>query len=181
MFREAIFEIYDFVRSSFKRSPKTPCYIWSLRDVSKVFQGLTLALDNKGFNASDLQKLFAHELQRVFEDKLQLPLHRQVFRAALRDSMQHFRRRLEEEPARFLKTLVGVVKSYEKVQSEEEMLKTFQDSLQELRLREPNPSPFFFSKPVVDNLCRAQTLHPCKPLFPSDHRCNTWNTCLKEV
>ena len=55
----------------------------------------------------------------------------------------------------FLKTLVGVVKSYEKVQSEEEMLKTFEDSLAELRLREPKPKPFFFSKEVINNLCRT--------------------------
>lgn len=72
------------MRSSFKRSPSTACYTWTLRDVSKVFQGLTLALENKGFNSLDLHKLFAHELQRVFEDKLHVPLHRQIFQVRLK-------------------------------------------------------------------------------------------------
>ena len=76
-------EILDFVRKNFLATPKYAVYVWSLRDVEKVLQGMTLALANPSFQHADLPKLWLHEVSRVFEDKLTNQMHKQFFQARL--------------------------------------------------------------------------------------------------
>ena len=52
---------------------------WSLRDIGRVMQGLTLALENPNFATADLHRLWIHEVSRVFEDQLQMSIHKQLF------------------------------------------------------------------------------------------------------
>lgn len=81
----ATVEIFQFVTQNFKQSWKFPNYVWSLRDVGKVIQGITLALDNPSFATVDLYKLWAHEILCVFENKLQINIHKQLFQVQIVD------------------------------------------------------------------------------------------------
>eukprot|EP00435_Cladocopium_sp_Y103_P009454 s171_g2.t1 len=128
-------EIYDFVTQNFKRSWKSPSYVWSLRDIGRVMQGITLALENPSFATADLHRLWIHEVSRVFEDQLQMSIHRQLFQATVRDLVEDFgvKWKPEDNSLRFIKRLSGsVAKPYEKA-NEEAMLKTMQDCLEETR------------------------------------------------
>lgn len=65
-------ELYYKVQSSKELLP-TPAkshYIYNLRDLSKVFQGITKASNKSFANESDFIKLWAHECSRIFKDRL---------------------------------------------------------------------------------------------------------------
>ena len=51
-------------------TPAKSHYIYNLRDISKVFQGISKATNKSFQNDSDFIKLWAHECQRVFQDRL---------------------------------------------------------------------------------------------------------------
>ena len=51
-------------------TPKKTHYIYNMRDISKVFQGLFLADKNYYESKDQLIKLWAHECMRVFHDRL---------------------------------------------------------------------------------------------------------------
>ena len=51
-------------------TPEKSHYLFNLRDVSKVIQGLTVVKPSSLVNPDSLVKLWVHEFQRVFEDRL---------------------------------------------------------------------------------------------------------------
>lgn len=62
--------IYNETIKAFRPTPAKAHYSYNLRDVSKVFQGLAQSTA-KTVNTEDLMiKLWAHECQRVFQDRL---------------------------------------------------------------------------------------------------------------
>lgn len=65
-------ELYVKIQTSKELLP-TPAkshYIYNLRDLSKVFQGITKASSKSFTNESDFIKLWAHECSRIFKDRL---------------------------------------------------------------------------------------------------------------
>jgi len=65
-------ELYTKVQTSKELLP-TPAkshYIYNLRDLSKVFQGITKATNKSFQNENDFLKLWAHECSRIFKDRL---------------------------------------------------------------------------------------------------------------
>lgn len=80
--------VYKNVSDQFKPTPAKSHYTYNLRDVSKVFQGVSRA-NPKGIRSdNEMLKLWAHECQRVFHDRLVS----------------------EEDQGKFMKMLKGVVK-----------------------------------------------------------------------
>jgi dynein heavy chain len=65
-------ELYNKVQTSKELLP-TPAkshYIYNLRDLSKVFQGITKATGRALVTENDFIKLWAHECSRIFKDRL---------------------------------------------------------------------------------------------------------------
>lgn len=65
-------ELYNKVQNSKELLP-TPAkshYIYNLRDLSKVFQGITKANNRALITENDFIKLWAHECSRIFKDRL---------------------------------------------------------------------------------------------------------------
>ncbi len=62
--------IYRTVSERFKPTPAKSHYTYNLRDVSKVFQGIAKASPKAIRQENDMVKLWAHECQRVFQDRL---------------------------------------------------------------------------------------------------------------
>lgn len=66
----ATINIFNQCIQDFLPTPKKTHYIYNMRDISKVFQGLFLADKNYYESKDQLIKLWAHECMRVFHDRL---------------------------------------------------------------------------------------------------------------
>lgn len=55
---------------AFKPKPSTIHYVYNLRDVSRVFLGISLGEKFGMFNQEQVIKLWLHEAERVFGDRL---------------------------------------------------------------------------------------------------------------
>lgn len=69
---EATIMLYNRIQTSKELLP-TPAkshYIYNLRDISKVFQGIAKASVKSYREDNDFVKLWAHECMRVFQDRL---------------------------------------------------------------------------------------------------------------
>ena len=62
--------IYELIQKRFRPTPAKSHYTYNLRDVSKVFQGISRASPKAVKTESDMIKLWAHECLRVFSDRL---------------------------------------------------------------------------------------------------------------
>ena len=62
--------LYTMIRTELLPTPEKSHYLFNLRDVSKVFQGLVLVKQATLSSPEVVIKLWAHEFQRVFEDRL---------------------------------------------------------------------------------------------------------------
>lgn len=61
---------YTEIQSRFKPTPAKSHYTYNLRDVAKVFQGIAKSEPRAVTKDEDMIKLWAHECQRVFADRL---------------------------------------------------------------------------------------------------------------
>jgi len=74
---------YD-IQKQFRPTPAKSHYIYNLRDVSKVFQGIAKADARSIRNDNDMIKIWAHECIRVFHDRLISIDDREEFRELIR-------------------------------------------------------------------------------------------------
>ena len=72
--------LYTQVKRDFLPTPEKSHYLFNLRDVSKVIQGLTVIKPSSLVSPDSLVKLWVHEFQRVFEDRLVNESDRQIIR-----------------------------------------------------------------------------------------------------
>jgi len=63
-------ESYKQIIKIFLPVPKKSHYIFNLRDLSKVFQGLSLATQKTLPELTSFIRLWVHEIRRVFSDRL---------------------------------------------------------------------------------------------------------------
>jgi len=70
----SIVNAYTRILNNFKPLPATPHYSFNLRDLNKIFEGLTMLQAETLNKCEDPQKIFfnliIHEMQRVFQDRL---------------------------------------------------------------------------------------------------------------
>ena len=67
---EGTINVYTKVSNRLLPTPKKSHYIYNLRDVSRVIQGITKATPHSFSDPNDMIKLWAHECMRVFSDRL---------------------------------------------------------------------------------------------------------------
>jgi dynein heavy chain len=67
---KATIEIYNRISAELLPTPSKSHYTFNLRDISKVFQGLLMIRPSKCQDNATFQKLWIHESQRVFYDRL---------------------------------------------------------------------------------------------------------------
>jgi len=61
---------YTELKNIFRPTPAKSHYTYNLRDVSKVFQGISKTTPRAVRNEEEMIKLWAHECTRVFADRL---------------------------------------------------------------------------------------------------------------
>lgn len=67
---QSTIDLFDNISKDFKPTPQKSHYIFNMRDISKVFEGLFLADKNHVNMKEAIVKLWAHEVLRVFYDRL---------------------------------------------------------------------------------------------------------------
>mmetsp|Transcript_10385 Transcript_10385/g.18281 ORF Transcript_10385/g.18281 Transcript_10385/m.18281 type:complete len:2113 (+) Transcript_10385:3522-9860(+) len=67
---KASVEIYESISAGMRPTPAKSHYTFNLRDLSKVHQGICLCSKHSLPGPDDLMKCWAHECQRVFQDRL---------------------------------------------------------------------------------------------------------------
>lgn len=66
----AAIDVFEFACENMKPIPANPHYLFNIRDVSKVFQGILMITKNVCKDADHFVKLWIHENQRIFGDRL---------------------------------------------------------------------------------------------------------------
>jgi len=90
---KATVEIYTAISAGMLPTPAKSHYTFNLRDLSKVHQGICLCSNNSLAAADDLVKCWAHECQRVFQDRLVSHADQNWFFGKLKDCMDsHFKK-----------------------------------------------------------------------------------------
>ena len=90
---QATIEVYDEVGKILLPTPLKSHYTYNLRDLSKVFQGVSTANGDLMNDASEMIRLWGHECMRVFRDRLINKEDRQLFDEMLeRGCKDHFRK-----------------------------------------------------------------------------------------
>ena len=91
--------LFIFSKASAELLP-TPAkihYLYNLRDVSKVFQGISKTNSEAILFPIDMIKLWIHECQRVFQDRLISLEDREYFNEVLKSAVKtHFNREIQE-------------------------------------------------------------------------------------
>ena len=81
----ATINIFNIIQDQFLPTPAKSHYVFNMRDVSKVFQGLYQADKNFYEGKEHILKLWAHEVLRVFNDRLNTFEDRDKFKTHLNE------------------------------------------------------------------------------------------------
>jgi dynein heavy chain len=84
----ATINVYNDVQVKFKPTPAKSHYTFNLRDLSKVFQGMSKSNARAIVTDENMIKLWAHECLRVFQDRLISVADRLSFREMVADKMK---------------------------------------------------------------------------------------------
>lgn len=66
----AVLEVYTAVKQTFVSSPKKSHYVFSMLEVSRIYQGISLVPAKRLQDSEKLVRLWAHEIYRVIGDRL---------------------------------------------------------------------------------------------------------------
>jgi dynein heavy chain len=67
---QAVINVYDEIKINLLPTPNKSHYTFNLRDISKVFQGICAASSKYCGSRVTFLKLWSHEIERVFGDRL---------------------------------------------------------------------------------------------------------------
>ncbi|KAI8853504.1 dynein heavy chain, N-terminal region 2-domain-containing protein [Chytridium lagenaria] len=168
----ATLEIYHTVISQLLPTPAKIHYLFNLRDISKVFQGLLRANREYYDSRESITKLWVHEVHRVFFDRLVDKEDRDYFQKLVDDKLvAHFSTSLKQlYPDRKL-TLFGDFMSdgnevpvYEEILDFDKLKKFVED-----RLTDYNSEPGFIQvdlilfRDAIEHICRITRIlrQPC--------------------
>lgn len=94
---DATVDIYNTVTRELLPTPAKSHYTFNLRDISKVFQGVTLGQAEHIQEPNDLIRLWVHECSRVFKDRLVNKEDLSWFEACIGSQVQkHFKTKIDD-------------------------------------------------------------------------------------
>jgi dynein heavy chain len=96
---QATINIFNIIQAKFLPTPASTHYVFNMRDISKVFTGVYMAHKDYFDSGEKIVKLWAHEVLRVFSDRLNTDKDREVFKGILNDQLQLFDYNYEEHCA----------------------------------------------------------------------------------
>ncbi|KAH0571621.1 Dynein heavy chain [Spironucleus salmonicida] len=169
---QAGIEVFNTISSTLLPTPVKPFYVFNLRDLSKFFLGLMNADSEQQSSPDTIVKLWVHECQRVYQDRL-LPVDRQWFLELLGQKLgQHFNTTLSKvytnkEPPIFVDFMetTPVPIPYGK-EGDEKLVGIFQEANNRISLRkvvEEKLQYYNETHPPMDLVCFADAVeHICR-------------------
>ena len=85
---QASVDVYNTICDKLLPTPEKSHYTFNLRDISKVFQGISLGSPQRVKDATELQRLWVHECYRVFHDRLVVEEDRQWFKSLIATTLK---------------------------------------------------------------------------------------------
>jgi dynein heavy chain len=83
----ATINVFNIIQENFLPTPAKSHYVFNMRDISKVFQGIYMADKNFYESREHIIKLWSHEVLRVFNDRLNSFEDRDQFKIYLNDQL----------------------------------------------------------------------------------------------
>ncbi|KNC97489.1 uncharacterized protein SPPG_07404 [Spizellomyces punctatus DAOM BR117] len=160
---QATLEIYNTVVSQLLPTPAKLHYLFNLRDISRVFQGLLRA--NRDFfdSRESVEKLWVHEVYRVFHDRLADREDRNYFQKLVDDKLvMHFGTSLKQlspdrRPPIFVDFMrdPGTEPTYEEIPDMGALRKFMSEKLQEYNM-EPGfvQADLVLFRDAIEHICR---------------------------
>lgn len=130
----AVLDVYTTVMKEFLPTPAKSHYTFNMRDVSKVFQGMCVCTRESLPKVDDLCKVWFHECERVFKDRLIDRAGQNSFAFMMKRFMdKHFKRPYDQvvklEPVIFSDFVDPKSTAYQEVQDHEKLLAKVQECL----------------------------------------------------
>jgi len=95
---DASVEVYNRISQELLPTPSKSHYLFNLRDLSKVLQGVLQATTETVQQADEIFELYCHETLRVFHDRLTDKHDKEYFCGMLSEmASKHFRKNIEQE------------------------------------------------------------------------------------
>jgi len=157
--------IYQMISSDLLPTPKKSHYLFNLRDVSKVFQGILMAKPKNFMNPDNMVMLWVHECLRVFHDRLINSEDKLWFTNSLVKLLaQYFSRPetheelFEKDPIIFADFIKGDLdiseREYEIAKDPNTLSNRIKEFLEDYNTFGKNQMELVFFKDAIEHLCR---------------------------
>jgi dynein heavy chain len=156
-------EIYEKISAEKRATPAKFHYLFNLRDVSKVIQGMLMVKPASCQNPETVVKLWIHEICRVFKDRLINEEDNEWFVEQVMDNLsRNFKSALDKNDI-FGETKVmftdackldSPVQYYEEIKQSEKLIKQLNNSLDEYNYSSSNKMNLVFFEDAVLHILR---------------------------
>lgn len=156
-------EIYQRISEELRPTPARFHYLFNLRDVSKVFQGILMVKPVSIQNPETLARLWINESLRVFHDRLINNQDKQWFTNLIMELMQrNFRINIEHDEV-FVKDKImfgnllkldAPVKLYEEIKDKSKLTKVLNGMLDEYNIGNSNKMNLVFFDDAIEHILR---------------------------
>eukprot|EP00927_Polykrikos_kofoidii_P031997 TRINITY_DN2738_c0_g1_i1.p1 TRINITY_DN2738_c0_g1~~TRINITY_DN2738_c0_g1_i1.p1 ORF type:complete len:3358 (+),score=626.85 TRINITY_DN2738_c0_g1_i1:1049-10075(+) len=156
----ATLDIYTIVLKELLPTPAKSHYMFNMRDVSKVFQGICQCTRESLPKADDLAKVWFHECERVFKDRLTTKQDMQwFFNQCKRQMDKHFKKQYDQviklEPVIFCDFVDPKSTSYMEVQDHTKLLDKVSEALEEFNGTSKIRMDLVLFTTFIQHVCRV--------------------------
>jgi dynein heavy chain len=160
---ESTIEIYNRIAEELRPTPAKFHYLFNLRDVSKVFQGVLMTKPISIQNPETMAKLWINEAQRVFYDRLINNEDKSWFTHLICELLNRFFRINMEHDVIFVKEkimfgdllkLEAPIQLYEEIRDKNKLHKVLSGMLEDYNGTYSNKMNLVFFEDAVEHLLR---------------------------
>ena len=151
--------IYTQIQKDLLPTPLRSHYTFNLRDLSKVFQGILMIKSKHIPDKNSLIRLWCHESQRVFMDRLINDDDRKWFQKALLDQLHNNLGAVDWKIEDFAETIFGdfltrVGKEYQELTDRNKVYSVLMEYLDEYNITFPSRMELVFFRDAINHVAR---------------------------
>jgi len=154
-------EIYTKIQEDLRPTPAKFHYLFNLRDVSKVVQGLCMTKPQSISNDDTFMRLWVNECSRVFEDRLINEDDQHWYKQAMLELVSKNFKMAPEEEELFSKMKFGdllrlesPIQFYEYIQDKTKLIKTLVGALDDYNLSNSNKMNLVLFDDAIEHILR---------------------------
>ena len=162
---ESTIEIYQEISKQLRPTPARFHYLFNLRDVAKVIQGILMTRPQSIQNADSMQKLWVHEASRIFYDRLINDTDKEWFTTIVCELLSRsFRSGLEFDDVFGEKKVIfsDIIKVaaeasvilYEEMKDPNKLKKVLTEKLEDYNISASNRMSLVFFEDAIHHICR---------------------------